>query len=218
MTLDDLRNIDPNNISAWPLPLKIGGTVVVGILILAAGFWFIVRGELEDLDVADKREDKLKETYKSKVALAVNLPAYKQQMQEMRQTFGSLLRQLPDTTEVPDLLIDITQAGLGQGLEFVLFKPQKEKPKEFYAELPISIKVRGSYHELANFVSDVAALPRIVTFGDISISAGKRGKNKSDGKLLMSAKAKTYRYLDDDEIAAIAKKKKKKKGKRRRRR
>ncbi|MEE8636054.1 MAG: type 4a pilus biogenesis protein PilO [Acidiferrobacterales bacterium] len=218
MTLDDLRNIDPNNISAWPLPLKIGGTVVVGILILAAGFWFIVRGELEDLDVADKREDKLKETYKSKVALAVNLPAYKQQMQEMKQTFGSLLRQLPDTTEVPDLLIDITQAGLGQGLEFVLFKPQKEKPKEFYAELPISIKVRGSYHELANFVSDVAALPRIVTFGDISISAGKRGKNKSDGKLLMSAKAKTYRYLDDDEIAAIAKKKKKKKGKRRRRR
>ena len=218
MTLDDLRNIDPNNISAWPLPLKIGGTVVVGILILAAGFWFIVRGELEDLDVADKREDKLKETYKSKVALAVNLPAYKQQMQEMRQTFGSLLRQLPDTTEVPDLLIDITQAGLGQGLEFVLFKPQKEKPKEFYAELPISIKVRGSYHELANFVSDVAALPRIVTFGDISISAGKRGKKISDGKLLMSAKAKTYRYLDDDEIAAIAKKKKKKKGKRRRRR
>jgi type IV pilus assembly protein PilO len=218
MTLDDLRNIDPNNISAWPLPLKIGGTVVVGILILAAGFWFVVRGELEDLDVADKREDKLKETYKSKVALAVNLPAYKQQMQEMKQTFGSLLRQLPDTTEVPDLLIDITQAGLGQGLEFVLFKPQKEKPKEFYAELPISIKVRGSYHELANFVSDVAALPRIVTFGDISISAGKRGKNKSDGKLLMSAKAKTYRYLDDDEIAAIAKKKKKKKGKRRRRR
>jgi type IV pilus assembly protein PilO len=218
MTLDDLRNIDPNNISAWPLPLKIGGTVVVGILILAAGFWFVVRGELENLDVADKREDKLKETYKSKVALAVNLPAYKQQMQEMKQTFGSLLRQLPDTTEVPDLLIDITQAGLGQGLEFVLFKPQKEKPKEFYAELPISIKVRGSYHELANFVSDVAALPRIVTFGDISISAGKRGKNKSDGKLLMSAKAKTYRYLDDDEIAAIAKKKKKKKGKRRRRR
>lgn len=218
MTLDDLRNIDPNNISAWPLPLKIGGTVVVGILILAAGFWFVVRGELENLDVADKREDKLKETYKSKVALAVNLPAYKQQMQEMRQTFGSLLRQLPDTTEVPDLLIDITQAGLGQGLEFVLFKPQKEKPKEFYAELPISIKVRGSYHELANFVSDVAALPRIVTFGDISISAGKRGKKKSDGKLLMSAKAKTYRYLDDDEIAAIAKKKKKKKGKRRRRR
>lgn len=218
MTLDDLRNIDPNNISAWPLPLKIGGTVVVGILILAAGFWFVVRGELENLDVADKREDKLKETYKSKVALAVNLPAYKQQMQEMQQTFGSLLRQLPDTTEVPDLLIDITQAGLGQGLEFVLFKPQKEKPKEFYAELPISIKVRGSYHELANFVSDVAALPRIVTFGDISISAGKRGKNKSDGKLLMSAKAKTYRYLDDDEIAAIAKKKKKKKGKRRRRR
>ncbi len=219
MTLDDLKNIDLNDISGWPLPLKIGGIVVIGILILAAGGWFIVRGELEDLDVAQKREVKLKETYSSKVALAVNLPAYKQQMQEMRQTFGSLLRQLPDTTEVPDLLIDITQAGLGQGLEFVLFKPQKEKPREFYAELPISIKVRGSYHELANFVSDVAALPRIVTFGNISITAGgKKGKKKSVGKLLMSAQAKTYRYLDDDEIAAIAKKKKKKKGKRRRRR
>ncbi len=217
MNLDDLRNIDLNNISSWPLPVKIGGIVVVGILILAAGFWFVVRGELEDLDVAQKREVQLKETYSSKVALAVNLPAYKQQMEEMEQTFGSLLRQLPDTTEVPDLLIDITQAGLGQGLEFVLFKPQKEKPKEFYAELPISIKVKGGYHELANFVSDVAALPRIVTFGDIAITGA--GGKKSGGKLLMSAQAKTYRYLDDDEIAEIASKnKKKKKGRRRRRR
>ncbi|MFQ5993524.1 MAG: type 4a pilus biogenesis protein PilO [Acidiferrobacterales bacterium] len=214
MTLDDLRNIDLNNIGAWPLPIKIGGIVLIGILILAAGFWFIVRGELEDLAGAQDKEGRLKETYQSKVALAINLPAYKQQMEEMRQTFGSLLRQLPDTTEVPDLLIDITQAGLGRGLEFVLFKPQKERPKEFYAELPISIKIKGGYHELANFVSDVAALPRIVTFGDIAINSEKK-----DGKLLMSAQAKTYRYLDDEEIAKLAAaKKKKKKGRRRGRR
>ncbi len=211
MTFDELRNLDFGNLGAWPLPVKIGGIALVGILIVAAGFWFIIRGEWEDYQNIKLQEEELKKTYSSKVALAVNLEAYKQQMEEMRQTFGSLLRQLPDTTEVPDLLIDITQAGLGRGLEFVLFKPEKEVPKEFYAELPISIKVRGTYHELANFVSDVAALPRIVTFGDIDI----KGQSK-DGKLLMSAKAKTYRYLDEAEIAEIAKDKKvQQKGKRR---
>ncbi|MFQ5935436.1 MAG: type 4a pilus biogenesis protein PilO [Acidiferrobacterales bacterium] len=213
MTLDDLRNIDVNNIAAWPLPVKIGGIIVVSILIVAAGFWFIVKPEWEDYQRTVAEEQNLKKKYSSKVALAVSLDAYKQQMEEMRQTFGSLLRQLPDTTEVPDLLIDITQAGLGRGLEFVLFKPEKEKPREFYAELPISIKVRGSYHELANFVSDVAALPRIVTFGNISIQAPKKSN-----KLLMTAKAKTYRYLDEAEIAEIARAKKgKKRGRRRRR-
>lgn len=211
MTFDELKNLDFGNLGAWPLPVKIGGIALVGILIVAAGFWFIIRGEWEDYQNIKLQEEELKKTYSSKVALAVNLEAYKQQMEEMRQTFGSLLRQLPDTTEVPDLLIDITQAGLGRGLEFVLFKPEKEVPKEFYAELPISIKVRGNYHELANFVSDVAALPRIVTFGDIDI----KGQSK-DGKLLMSAKAKTYRYLDEAEIAEIAKDKKtQQKGKRR---
>ncbi|TDJ70558.1 MAG: pilus assembly protein PilO [Proteobacteria bacterium] len=213
MTLDDLKNIDFNNIASWPLPIKIGGIAIVGILIIAAGFWFIIRDELDDLAQRQDQEVKLKERYRSKAALAVNLAAYKTQMEEMRQTFGSLLRQLPDTTEVPDLLIDITQAGLGQGLEFVLFKPEKERPKEFYAELPISIKVTGSYHELANFVSDVAALPRIVTFGDITIASDKKS-----GKLLMSAKAKTYRYLDELEIADLAKAGKKKKKSRRKKR
>lgn len=212
MTLDDLRNIDLNNISGWPLPVKIGGIVIVGLLILAAGIWFIVNPEWEDFKRTQAQEQQLKTTYGSKVALAINLDAYKQQMEEMRQTFGSLLRQLPNTTEVPDLLIDITQAGLGRGLEFVLFKPEKEHPKEFYAELPISIKVKGTYHELANFISDVAALPRIVTFGDITI--GAQGKSN---KLLMTAKAKTYRYLDENEIAEMAKAKKGKKKARRRR-
>lgn len=191
MTLDDLKNIDLNDIASWPVLLKVISISIVCVLILIAGYWFIIQGELEEYDRAERKEVSLRETFLNKKALAVNLPAYKQQMEEMRQTFGSLLRQLPNTTEVPDLLVDITQAGLGRGLEFVLFKPEKEVPKDFYAELPISIKVVGNYHELAQFISDVAALPRIVTFGDINISGGKTGR------LSMSAKAKTYRYLEE---------------------
>lgn len=192
MTLDDLKNIDVNNLASWPVPIKIGGILVVSMIILFAGFWFLIQGELEEYGEAQTKEVGLRETFMNKKGMAINLPAYKLQMEEMEQTFGSLLRQLPNTTEVPDLLVDITQAGLGRGLEFALFRPEKEQPKDFYAEMPISIEVRGSYHELAQFVSDVAALPRIVTFGDISISS--TGK---DNKLSMSAKAKTYRYLDE---------------------
>jgi type IV pilus assembly protein PilO len=195
MTLDDLKNIDINNLGSWPVPIKIGGILVVCAIVLFAGFWFLIQGELEQYGEAQKKEEGLRETYMNKKALAINLPAYKEQMEEMEQTFGSLLRQLPNTTEVPDLLVDITQAGLGRGLEFALFRPEKELPKDFYAEMPISVEVRGSYHELAQFVSDVAALPRIVTFGDIAISAGK------DNKLTMSAKAKTYRYMEEGGVA-----------------
>jgi type IV pilus assembly protein PilO len=192
MTLDDLKNIDVNNLGSWPVPIKIAGILVVCGVILFAGYWFLIKGELEEHGDAQKKEASLRETYMNKKALAVNLPAYREQMEEMEQTFGSLLRQLPNTTEVPDLLVDITQAGLGRGLEFTLFRPEKEQPKDFYAEMPISVQVRGNYHELAQFVSDVAALPRIVTFGDISISS--TGK---DTKLTMSAKARTYRYLEE---------------------
>ena len=194
MTLDDLKNIDVNNLGSWPVPIKIGGILIVCAIVLFAGFWFLIQGELEQYDVAQKKEEGLRETYMNKKALAINLPAYKEQMEEMEQTFGSLLRQLPNTTEVPDLLVDITQAGLGRGLEFTLFRPEKELPKDFYAEMPISVEVRGTYHELAQFVSDVAALPRIVTFGDITISASK------DNKLTMSAKAKTYRYMEEGSV------------------
>jgi len=192
MTLDDLKNINLNDLASWPVPVKIGGILVVCVAMLFAGYWFLIQGELDEYSAAKSKEDSLRETFMNKKALAINLPAYKQQMEEMQQTFGSLLRQLPNTTEVPDLLVDITQAGLGRGLEFTLFQPQKEQPRDFYAELPISIQVRGTYHELAEFVSDVAALPRIVTFGNITIGGGAK-----DGKLTMSAQAKTYRYLDE---------------------
>ena len=197
MNLEDLKNIDINDIASWPIPIKLGAIMVLSVVILFAGYWFVIKGELEQLDRAEREEQDLRTTFLNKKALAINLPAYKQQMEEMQLTFGSLLRQLPNSTEVPDLLVDITQAGLGQGLEFVLFKPENERPAEFYAELPISIKVMGSYHKLASFVSDVAALPRIVTFGNINITGSTK-----DNKLTMSAKAKTYRYLDQGEMAA----------------
>lgn len=200
--LDDLRNINPNDFSSWPLPVKIGGIGVTSVLILVAGFWFLIQGGLDEYAAGQKKEEGLRETFLSKKALAVNLPAYKQQMEDIRRTFGSLLRQLPNTTEVPDLLVDITQAGLGRGLEFVLFRPEKESPKDFYAELPISIEIRGSYHDLAQFISDVAALPRIVTVGDISVAVP--GGTAKGNVLSMSARARTYRYLDDAGSAAKA--------------
>jgi type IV pilus assembly protein PilO len=201
--LDDLKNINLNDISSWPLPIKIVMIAFVCVVIVVGGYFVLIQGKRDDLARAEQNTEKLRETYLTKKALAINLPAYKQQMEEMQQTFGSLLRQLPNSTEVPDLLVDITQAGLGRALEFVLFKPEKELPKEFYAELPISIEVRGSYHELAGFVSDVAALPRIVTFGDVTISPV--GKKDSAGKLTMGAKARTYRYMEQSEIAVTAK-------------
>lgn len=198
MTLDDLRNLNPNDFASWPLPAKISAIVFVSIAILFAGYWFLIADQRLSYEEEQKKEIGLRETYSQKKLLAINLDAYKQQMVEMQQAFGSLLRQLPNTTEVPDLLVDITQAGLGRGLEFVLFQPQKEQPRDFYAELPISVQVTGSYHELAQFISDVAALPRIVTFGDITVSSGK------GARLGMTATARTYRYLEGSATAAPA--------------
>jgi len=209
MKLEDFQNIDWNDFSAWPLFIKAIGAGIIAILILVAGFWFIIQGEIQEYKVAQEKEQKLRKQFEAKKALAVNLPAYKQQMVDMNQTFGSLLRQLPNSTEVPDLLVDITQAGLGRGLKFNLFKPAKERKKGFYAELPISIQVAGPYHQIAGFVSDVAALPRIVTINNITIK-----KVKKKGKeLKLIATAKTYRYLSSKET----KKSKKKKRRRRRR-
>lgn len=200
----DLKSIDLNNPAGWPTPVKIAGIVVACLAILLVSYMLLIKDQYERYEREEAKEKGLKEAFLSKKAMAINLPAYKQQMEEMQQTFGVLLRQLPNTTEVPNLLVDITQAGLGRGLDFVLFKPEKERPVEFYAELPISIKVTGSYHELGGFVSDVAALPRIVTFGDINITADAK-----TGKLSIAALAKTYRYLESEEIDSIQAAKKK---------
>jgi len=193
------ENVDWNDFSAWPLVIKFAGVFVVGIAILIAGYIFVIQGEIDELTKVQKQEQSLRQTFSNKKALAINLPAYKQQMEEMNQTFGSLLRQLPNSTEVPDLLVDITQAGLGRGLNFILFKPGKEARKGFYAELPINLKVTGTYHELALFISDVSALPRIVTIGNISLSRDKKGRND---QLTMMAVAKTYRYIKPGEGGA----------------
>lgn len=199
MTLDELRNLDLKDLASLPLAVKIVGVALVCLLILGAGYWFVIADELEQKDAAQRQEQTLRETYLSKKLLAINIDLYRKQMEEMQATFGSLLRQLPNTTEVPDLLVDITQAGLGRGLEFSLFRPEKEQPRDFYAELPISLQVTGSYHELAQFISDVASLPRIVTFANISITGGGRGP-----RLSMQATARTYRYLDVGEVQASA--------------
>lgn len=190
MTLDELRSLDLKDLATLPLPVKILGIAISCLVILGGGYYLIIADQLEQRAQAQAEEQTLRETYLNKKLLAINIDIYRKQMEEMQQTFGSLLRQLPNTTEVPDLLVDITQAGLGRGLEFSLFRPEKEQPKDFYAELPISLQVSGTYHEFAHFISDVAALPRIVTFGDINITTGQ------GGRLSMQATAKTYRYLD----------------------
>ncbi|BAU46633.1 pilus assembly protein PilO [Sulfurifustis variabilis] len=199
MTLDELRNLNVNDPSSWPLPVKIAGVLAICALILGGGYHFVIADEILEHERAQLKEVQLRDTYLNKKLQAINLPAYKAQLEEIERTFGSLLRQLPNTTEVPDLLVDITQAGLGRGLEFVLFRPEAEQKRDFYAELPISLQVTGSYHEFASFVSDVAALPRIVTFGDVTVSGAKDGKSAI---LNVVATARTYRYLDPGEGAA----------------
>lgn len=211
--LEELQNIDWEDFSQWPIFIKLIGIGVICLVILGAGYWFVIKGELENYAHAKNQEEQLRQDYTNKKASAINLPAYKQQMADMQQTFGSLLRQLPDKTEVPSLLVDITQAGLGQGLVFKTFKPSPPQNKGFYAVLPINIEVSGNYHQLAGFVSDVAALPRIVTVDGIAIDkkqsarrAVAKGKNNQqakadDGQLTMKAMAYTYRYLTAEEQA-----------------
>lgn len=202
MNLDDFKNIDINDPSSWPLAVKLFGIILICVVILVGGYFLFIDSKLEEWEGFKQEEEKLRQTFLGKKALAVNLPAYRQQMEDMERTFDSLRRQLPSKTEVPDILVDITQAGLGRGLQFSLFDPTKENKKEFYAELPIRLVVRGSYHELALFISDLAALPRIVTIGSINIKG-------TSPRLTMSAIAKTYRALDKDEVGGGKKKKRK---------
>lgn len=190
LDFEQFKGLDPNDPGSWPFVVKTAAIIAICIAVLGAGYWLDTQHQLAELDKAKEKEEELKDTFKIKQLKAVNLDAYKQQMAEMERSFGAMLRQLPSKTEVAELLVDISQAGLGNGLEFELFKPLAEKPAEFYAELPIDVKVTGVYHDFGSFVSDVAALPRIVTLHDISITG-------NDRILMMSATAKTYRYLED---------------------
>lgn len=191
----DLNELDLSNIGAWPTVAKAVVIVVVCVGVAVAGFFLDVKKQIEKLERAEKQEMTLKQEFESKQAKAVNLDAYKQQLKDIEESFGAMLRQLPSKTEVEGLLVDISQTGLASGIEFQLFKPQGERFIEFYAELPISMKMSGTYHQFGNFVSGVAALPRIVTLHDISISDDK------GGRLTMEVTAKTYRYLDETELA-----------------
>lgn len=204
--LNNINNLDPNNIGSWPLAARIIVIVLLCAAILFAGYYFDTSDQLLTLEKAQNKESNLKQTFETKQEKAKNLTAYKDQMKEMERSFGTLLKQLPGKTEVPGLLDDITRIGIQSGLVFELFKPGGESIKDFYAELPISIRVKGTYHQFGNFVSGTAALPRIVTLHDFSIAKPAKG---SDGTMTMTATAKTYRYLEESEI----KKPKKKKGK-----
>ena len=195
--LDELKQLDTKNPGGWPWPFKIVAMLLIFVLILVAGFFVFYQSQLENLDKEEKKETDLKTVFVEKKRLAVNLEAYQQQRAEIEQSFGALLKQLPTRSEMDALLIDINQAGLGRGLQFDLFKPAAtENLTEFYAERPINLKVNGNYHDLGAFASDISKLPRIVLLNDLNIVAGK------DGALSMDAVAKTYRYLDPDEVAA----------------
>jgi len=205
MRLEELRNLDLQNIGSWPVAARAVAVAVVFVLVLFLGYWFDTREQLDELERLRQKEVELKRTFERKAAKAANLDAYKRQLEEIRQTFGTMLRQLPSRTEVAGLLVDISQTGLAAGLEFELFKPLDEVPKEFYAELPISIRVRGTFHEFGAFVSGVAALPRIVTLHDFNVRpAGGKGGQPVAGQppeLVMDITAKTYRYLEEGEEA-----------------
>jgi len=190
----NLNELDLSDVARWPTAAR--AVVILFLMggVIFLGYWFHTKDQLADLDSAVQKEEGLKIIFETKAKQAANLEAYEKQLEEMRESFGAMLRQLPNQTEVADLLVDVSQTGLASGLEFELFQPGSEVPKEFYAELPINIRVIGGYHEFGDFISGVAALPRIVTIHDVKISrAGKTGL------LGMNLTAKTYRYIEDNE-------------------
>lgn len=198
--LDDLKSLDPNDPGRWPLPVRVGCVALCFVLLAAGSFWYFVWSEQKPkLDAAAAQEQQLRSTFKTKHSKAVNLEVYQQQLADIERSFGALLRQLPGKTEVQSLLIDISQVGVGAGLEEKLFQPANEIAKDFYAELPIKIRLTGSYHQMGEFVSGIAALPRIVTLHDITIKP--ENKDAYDN-LSVELTAKTFRYLDDSEVAA----------------
>jgi len=207
MNLDDLRRLNIRDVGNWPIFPKIAVLGGICAAILVAGYLLDWRDQLDLLETAQKQESQFKEQYSQKKAKAINFDLYRQQLSEVEQSFGALVKQLPNRSEIDALLTDVNQAGLGRGLQFELFKPAaQEKMADFYAELPINIKITGSYHDMGSFASDVAQLPRIVTLNDVVIGNEK-------GILSMEAVAKTFRYLDEDEVAkqrALAKQAKEK--------
>ena len=194
--VDDLRSLDTNDPGRWPLPIRVGAVALAFAAVVAIGvYMFVYKQEQPLLERAQQEERDLRVTFEDKQRKAANFDAYRAQLAEIERDFGAMLRQLPGKTEVPSLLTDISQTALGAGLEEQLFQPTGEIQKDFYAELPIKLRYTGSFHELGNFVSGIAALPRIVTLHDISI---KPVKDDSYDELILDVTAKTYRYLGED--------------------
>jgi type IV pilus assembly protein PilO len=200
--VDQLRDLDPNDPSRWPLAFRLGAIALIFIVGASLMSYFLAwKDKKPELDTARAQESQLLDTLGTKARKAANLDAYKAQLAEMERSFGAMLRKLPDKTEVPNLLTDISQQGAGAGLDQKLFQPEAQINKDFYAELPIKMKLTGSFHAIGAFVSGIAALPRIVTLHDVEIvSAG--GKDAGNDQLQLNVTAKTYRYLDDEEQAA----------------
>jgi type IV pilus assembly protein PilO len=205
--LEELRSLDPRDPGRWPLPVLAGAVALAFLAVALVGMYLLVWNEQRpELQRRQDEEQQLRQQFRDKHAKAVNLDIYKQQLKDIERSFGALLRQLPGKTEVPNLLVDISQTGLAAGLQEKLFQPQPEVKKDFYAELPIKIRLTGSYHQFGEFVSGIAALPRIVTLHDIDI---KPDNKDAYDQLSLQLTAKTYRYLDEEEVAAAEANKKK---------
>lgn len=207
--LAELNNLDFHETGSWPVAAKAALVAVIFLAIVGGGYWFLVRAQFDQLDSARQQEVTLKQQFETKYAKAANLDALRKQLSDMRASFGNLLRQLPGKTEVDSLLRDISQTAQTDGLEQKLFQPQAEVKQDFYAEKPIRMQVTGDFHQLARFVSDVAALPRIVTLHNISIKPvnGSKGAT-APAELEMDLTAKIYRYLDQSGRSAKSKTKK----------
>lgn len=196
MTLDELRRLDPKKIGSWPIAPKFGTLLIALLLIVGASYWFDWQHQIDQINAEKTKEEQLRSTFIDKKKQAINLDAYLQQKADIEKQFGALLKQLPGKSEMDALLTDINQAGLGRGLQFELFKPAAgESIKDFYAELPITIKITGNYHDIGAFASDIGKLSRIVTLNDIGLQSTK------GGTLTMDATARTFRYLDEAEIS-----------------
>ncbi len=195
MNIQELNDLDLDNIGDWPAAIKFLLVLILCIGVGVGWYYFNTEDQLLSLEKVEKKELVLRKEFERKQAKAVNLERYKKQLEEMHESFGAMLRQLPNKTEIADLLVDVSQTGLAAGLEFELFDPQAEIQKEFYAEFPIKMRVVGNYHEFGEFVSGIAALPRIVTIHDVKIKPRGSGDN---AVLVLESTAKTYRYIDGE--------------------
>lgn len=201
MNISDINNLDLKDLAGAPAPIRAAIVAIIFVAVLAAGWFLVWSDSLRTLETAQGEERVLRDSYATKKGQAFHYEAYKRRLAEIEQSLASMLRQLPNRSEMDALLTDINQVGVGRGLEFELFRPGSESPADFYATLPVAIKVTGQYHDIGGFVSDLAKLPRIVTIHDLKLAPIK------DGKLSMEARVQTYRYLDESELAAAKKQK-----------